>query len=92
MYIGLDLSRSPQRYAKLLRATGRREASPLPALMAWALAGDAPPGLSRVQRWAGPGGGRGCHDARAPASSVWVNGPKLDPARDPFSPPAGVYP
>lgn len=92
MYIGLDHSRSPQRYAKLLRATGRWDASPLPALKAWALPGHGPPGLSHVQRWAGPGGGRGRHDARAPASSVWVNGPKLDPARGPFSPPAGVYP
>lgn len=55
MHIGLDRSRSPQRYAKLLRATGRWEASPLPALMDWALTGDVPPGLSRVQRWAGPG-------------------------------------
>lgn len=42
--MGLDHSRSPQRYASLLRATGGCQGSSLPSLTAWAQAVDAKPG------------------------------------------------
>lgn len=92
LYTGLDHSRSPQRYANLLRATGSYEASPPPALTAWAQAGLLLQGLVVARDGQGLDGAKDAEmlgDATVLRLGHGAGNWTL--REDPVSPQAGIY-